>query len=495
MKSCKPYKAPDDCNPPTPRGATGARGEPGATGLPGTSRPGTAGPKGDTGLPGKDSLTWRLAWGAGTSYAVDDGVLHDGRAWIALRMGINEEPSDASHFWALLADHGAPGPPGPQGTGSIISGHVPDWTPGNIPPNPKPGSAWILESAAGAPVRIVDGSPAQPGDGMIWDGGGAWFNAGQLRGPVGPSGAAAAQGNPALLRGELPDWQVANRPTVPPPQPGDMWSLAARTAAPDRKSDGTPAQAGDAMVFNGVWYNAGPVIGPPGQDEGIIGEITLWPTVTPPGSHLLCDGNTFDPLAYPVLNVILGGNVTPNLVGQFIRGGIPAESGNTFPGTTAAPTIPFNGSAAAGGAHDITGSAAAGGAHNITGSSSSAGAHTPSGKTAKANRHRHGMWDAMSRDSLNGNSEGHYDGGFDGNHANFYAHGNTNWDPEHDHGLVMNAVAAHSHNMALDPVPDHSHNVAIDPVPDHTHTGLTITGGDATTAPAHIIMAYIIRAK
>jgi microcystin-dependent protein len=39
----------------------------------------------------------------------------------------------------------------------------------------------------------------------------------------------------------------------------------------------------------------------------------MWPTTTPPTGWLLCEGNTFDPVAYPELSALLGGaTVTPD---------------------------------------------------------------------------------------------------------------------------------------------------------------------------------------
>lgn len=47
------------------------------------------------------------------------------------------------------------------------------------------------------------------------------------------------------------------------------------------------------------------------------------PTNTPPPGYLLCDGAAFDGVAYPGLAVVLGAVNTPNLTGQFVRGGTP----------------------------------------------------------------------------------------------------------------------------------------------------------------------------
>jgi len=48
-----------------------------------------------------------------------------------------------------------------------------------------------------------------------------------------------------------------------------------------------------------------------------------------PDKFLVCDGSAFDAAKYPLLNALLGGNSTPNLVNAFIGGGtakIPVAS-------------------------------------------------------------------------------------------------------------------------------------------------------------------------
>ena len=98
---------------------------------------------------------------------------------------------------------GIQGPEGPQGTGTIIRGSVPNWEPANIPPNPASGDAWILNDPLGAPNRIYDNTPAEAGDGMVWDGL-VWFNAGPLRGEDGADGAQGPAG-PQGVQGPIGD--------------------------------------------------------------------------------------------------------------------------------------------------------------------------------------------------------------------------------------------------------------------------------------------------
>jgi hypothetical protein len=125
-------------------------------------------------------------------YAYFDG---DSYQWVPVGNG-QRGPAGAN------GSNGVEGPQGPPGTATIIKGSVPDWTVPNIPVGPTSGDAWILDGTTGAPNRSYDNSPAEVGDGMIWDGT-VWFNGGPLRGPqglpgaqgpVGANGQAGAQG-------------------------------------------------------------------------------------------------------------------------------------------------------------------------------------------------------------------------------------------------------------------------------------------------------------
>jgi hypothetical protein len=84
----------------------------------------------------------------------------------------------------------------------------------------------------------------------------------------------------------------------------------------------------------------------------------MWPSTTFPNGHLLCDGQTFDPLVYPQLRAVLGVNRLPDLRGQFIRGwGAPSGPSSTAPilnqagYATARPTTEFTGVTDTSGGH------------------------------------------------------------------------------------------------------------------------------------------------
>lgn len=53
-------------------------------------------------------LTWQGAWDSGTSYAVGDGVSHEGSSYICIATSTNNEPPNAT-YWNLLAEAGVDG--------------------------------------------------------------------------------------------------------------------------------------------------------------------------------------------------------------------------------------------------------------------------------------------------------------------------------------------------------------------------------------------------
>jgi hypothetical protein len=66
---------------------------------------------------GGGSMTWRGTWSSATAYSTNDGVAYNGSSYIALHpVGpTSTPPSSDSTNWAVIAQGGAPGPPGPTG--------------------------------------------------------------------------------------------------------------------------------------------------------------------------------------------------------------------------------------------------------------------------------------------------------------------------------------------------------------------------------------------
>ena len=97
-------------------GPEGPAGAPGATGPTGPSGPqGPAGPKGNTGdtgpqgAAGPRGLTWRGAWGSGTTYAKDDAVQYNGSSYVASGPASPGLLPGTAPVWELLAQKGAGG--------------------------------------------------------------------------------------------------------------------------------------------------------------------------------------------------------------------------------------------------------------------------------------------------------------------------------------------------------------------------------------------------
>jgi len=88
---------------------------------------------------------------------------------------------------------GPPGPQGPPGLGVAVKGTYAG-TGRPLPANPVTGDMWIV----GTPIPVLtpsrpDGTPAEPGDGMVWSGT-TWVNSGPIQGPEGPDGPIGPQG-------------------------------------------------------------------------------------------------------------------------------------------------------------------------------------------------------------------------------------------------------------------------------------------------------------
>lgn len=104
--------------PPGPTGAAGAQGIQGIQGVKGDT--GTTGAQGIQGVAGTagQSFTYRGAYAAGTTYALDDVVTEAGTSYISMQAANtgHDPAADASNtWWAELAIAGAQGPQGIQG--------------------------------------------------------------------------------------------------------------------------------------------------------------------------------------------------------------------------------------------------------------------------------------------------------------------------------------------------------------------------------------------
>ncbi len=78
---------------------------------------------GNEGPQGPPGLVWRAAWNTNASYAADDAINYNGRAFIALQASTGITPpatAVSTAYWGLLADRGEQGPAG-TGAAGVIS--------------------------------------------------------------------------------------------------------------------------------------------------------------------------------------------------------------------------------------------------------------------------------------------------------------------------------------------------------------------------------------
>ena len=72
-----------------------------------------SGPVGPTGPTGPEGMNWQGAYGGGTAYVLDDGVLYNGSSWIALQATTGNAPptlpTESNAYWQLLARQGTDG--------------------------------------------------------------------------------------------------------------------------------------------------------------------------------------------------------------------------------------------------------------------------------------------------------------------------------------------------------------------------------------------------
>lgn len=108
------------------QGATGAQGSYGPTGYQGPTGPqgiyGATGPQGyqgSVGAVGPAGLVWKGLWSSSSTYSVNDTVGFTGASWFCIATVSSatiSNPYQTSANWALLADQGAPGVQGDQGS-------------------------------------------------------------------------------------------------------------------------------------------------------------------------------------------------------------------------------------------------------------------------------------------------------------------------------------------------------------------------------------------
>ena len=145
--------------PQGPAGATGATGANGSPGSPGAAGP--TGPQGPAGVAGTNGSGFDLrnAFDASASYAIDDVVTYNGSTYVAIAASTgpnNPTPNTNASVWSVMAQEGATGTPGAQGSARSTGAT------GAQGPTGAPGTAGATgpQGPAGASPFTLDGSNA-----------------------------------------------------------------------------------------------------------------------------------------------------------------------------------------------------------------------------------------------------------------------------------------------------------------------------------------------
>ena len=270
-----------------PTGATGSQGPQGSTGATGPTGPtgatGAQGPQGVPGAVGPAGLTWKGVWSAATAYAVNDSVSYVGTnatvsSYFALQAGTNHAPPEGGSdaWWAMLAQEGAQGPQGIQGTTGATGSQGPQGVKGDVGatgstgpqgPTGATGSQGPTGAtgAAGTPGEKWFSGTTNPGSvGQIfWDwylrtdtgdiyeyvNPTGWAARGNLKGPTGATGATGSQG----------------------PQ-GNTGPTGATGSQGPQGATGATGSTGAAGAPGSKWYSG---TGVPSNATGIVGDYYL----------------------------------------------------------------------------------------------------------------------------------------------------------------------------------------------------------------------------
>lgn len=193
-------------------GAEGSQGIQGLVGLTGTEGPqGIQGPTGLAGATGPQgaagtSFNWQGSWLNVVLYATNDAVAFNGRSYIAIQIPSSLQDPTNPDYWELLADKGADGAAGPQGT---IGATGPQGVAGTIGPQ-GPAGADGGEGSQGTQglVGLTGAEGPQGTQGLVGLTGGDGTQGIQgLAGPTGATGPQGAQGATGLQGPAGIDWQ------------------------------------------------------------------------------------------------------------------------------------------------------------------------------------------------------------------------------------------------------------------------------------------------
>lgn len=94
----------------------------------------------------------------------------------------------------------------------------------------------------------------------------------------------------------------------------DFWVCIAENGV--NKPSGVQIPA-DGSIY---WQTLKSFLGSGGSGGNPVGTIIMFYGTTVPDGYLNCNGSSFNPSTYPELAALLGGSVTPDLRGYFLRG-------------------------------------------------------------------------------------------------------------------------------------------------------------------------------
>lgn len=163
-----------------PQGSKGNSGDVGPQGLQGdigptgpTGAQGIQGPTGAKGDVGETGLAWNGDWSDTVGYDINDAVIYNGVAYIAIQAGINKVPNLEPTFWDVLVEKGDTGPQGPQGIQGVTGptglsayevavadgfvGNESQWLVSLVGPTGADGIKGRYEISATAPSSPVEG--------------------------------------------------------------------------------------------------------------------------------------------------------------------------------------------------------------------------------------------------------------------------------------------------------------------------------------------------
>jgi microcystin-dependent protein len=69
---------------------------------------------------GDRGTEWQGTWDSATTYNLSDAVLHNGSTWICVQEGTDQEPTEGSSYWEILARGGSAGSAGSAGSGYLF---------------------------------------------------------------------------------------------------------------------------------------------------------------------------------------------------------------------------------------------------------------------------------------------------------------------------------------------------------------------------------------